>query len=199
MRVCLLPAAGASSRMRGGDKLLEEIEGRACLTVMIERASAAGAQVLVTLPSPDHARAHALQGTGARTVLVPDAAEGMAASLRAGALACPDGTSGLMVLPPDMPALETDDLKKLWDRFETSGAILVQASTEGGTPGHPVIFGASLLNEFNNLSGDKGAAAIVARHADNRDLVPLAGNRARLDLDTPEDWSAWRSQHRGGI
>ncbi|PJE36025.1 nucleotidyltransferase family protein, partial [Pseudooceanicola lipolyticus] len=31
---------------------------------------------------------------------------------------------------------------------------------------------------------------------DRVQLVPLPGQRARADLDTPEDWAAWRARHR---
>ncbi len=56
--ICLLPAAGASSRMRGGDKLLEPVDGLPCLATMAKRAISAGFEVLVSLSSEDHPRAH---------------------------------------------------------------------------------------------------------------------------------------------
>ena len=58
----LLLAAGSASRMRGGDKLLEDVHGAPCLQVMAKRALATGQPVLVTLPSSDHPRAACVTG-----------------------------------------------------------------------------------------------------------------------------------------
>lgn len=191
-RAVLLPAAGASKRMRGGDKLLEEVGGAPCLRVMAARARASADEVIVTLPAQSHPRAEALAGLPLKTVIVPDAAEGMAASLRAGADAAP-AKSALMVLPPDMPALEAEDLRALWDAFEAAppGTIL-RACAEDGTAGHPVIFDSIFLPGFAALRGDTGAAPILRQSPQALRFHPLPGTRATLDLDTPEDWAQWR-------
>ncbi|HLQ19463.1 MAG TPA: NTP transferase domain-containing protein, partial [Tabrizicola sp.] len=46
----LVLAAGASSRMRGRDKLLQPVKGRPILRYVTETALAAAAPVLVALP-----------------------------------------------------------------------------------------------------------------------------------------------------
>ena len=48
--IILIPAAGRSSRMRGRDKLLEQVGGIPLLRLRVEAALATGHQVLVTLP-----------------------------------------------------------------------------------------------------------------------------------------------------
>ena len=99
----LLLAAGASSRMKGRDKLMEEVDGQPLLTLMCRRAALTGLPVYVTLPGPSHPRAAA---TGdAIQVPVPDAAEGMSASIRRGTAALPDDTQAVMILPADMPEI----------------------------------------------------------------------------------------------
>jgi molybdenum cofactor cytidylyltransferase len=190
---CLLPAAGASSRMRGGDKLMELINAVPCLAVIAQRAKRAGMEVIVTVPSLDHPRAYALRTSDVRLLEVPDASEGMAASLRTGISAVQRHSEGLMILPPDMPAIETDDLVTLIDVFNGNPEHIVQAATHDGISGHPVIFPKRLLFEFARLSGDRGAAKIVDAHRESVVKVKLDGNRARLDLDTPEAWAEWRA------
>lgn len=195
-RTVLLPAAGASSRMRGGDKLLEDVGGAPCLRVMAARALESAPRVIVTLPEASHPRAEALEGLPVETVIVPDASDGMAASLRAGAAVVSE-KSALMVLPPDMPAVEADDIGALWRSFEAAppGTIL-RACAEDGTAGHPVIFASRYLPEFAALHGDTGAAAILRRFPTALRLHLLPGTRATLDLDTPEDWARWRHASR---
>jgi CTP:molybdopterin cytidylyltransferase MocA len=66
----------------------------------------------------------------------------------------------------------------------------------GTKPGHPVIFPADLAPLLQNLSGDRGAQPILAAHAGRLHLVPLPGQAALTDLDTPEDWAQWRDKLR---
>ncbi len=191
--ICLLPAAGMSSRMRGGDKLLEPVNGVPCLAAMAQRAIAAGLDVLITLPAHDHPREAVLNGLDLQIYRVPDPSEGMAASLRLAAKTVGNRASGMMILPPDMPAIDVNDLRKISDAFLTTPSKIVQASTSNGIPGHPVVFPKHILPEFAKLSGDRGAADIVKTYKADVIYVSLEGNRARLDLDTPEDWANWRA------
>ena len=71
----LIPAAGFGTRMRGADKLLQDVGGLPLIRRQAQRALAAGDHVVVTLPSTDSPRAQALSGLPIRMVEVPDAAD----------------------------------------------------------------------------------------------------------------------------
>jgi len=191
----LVPAAGASRRMRGRDKLLEEVRGRALLADRVALALDLGGEVLVTLPPGGDARARAqalapLAGPRLRVEEVPEAGEGMAASLRRGAAwAEGRGAAALMVLLPDMPDLTEGDVRAVLAAFD--GRSILRATAEDGRAGHPVVFPARYLPEMAALSGDAGARAILAAHDVAR--VALPGAHAVTDLDTPEAWAAWRA------
>ena len=189
----ILPAAGASSRMRGGDKLLETVDGVACLRTMAKRAVETGARVFVILPAPDDPRVAVLDGLDVTPIWVPDANLGMSQSLKRGIASLPCGITAAMILPPDMPLIETPDMLAVLNAMAAGGALICQATTESGVPGHPTSFHHSLFGEFATLTGDVGAREIVKRHAAHVKKVPLPGNRARVDLDTPEDWAGWRT------
>lgn len=188
----LILAAGASSRMRGGDKLLEEVGGQPLLALQAARALRTGAPVIVTLPPFPHPRGAVLQEMPVARVQVGDAAEGMAASIRAGVSALVPGTEGVMILPADMPELDAADMATMIEAWET-GEIL-RGAAEDGTPGHPVIFPADLFEELSGLSGDQGAREVLVRHRARIRLFPLPGRHAVTDLDTPEEWEEWRAQ-----
>lgn len=194
MRVTFIPAAGASSRMRGGDKLLEDVDGLPCLRTMVERAAQSAALVIVTLPALVHPRADALAGSAAQIIAVPDAVLGMSASLKAGISAVPAKAAGVMILPGDMPALEAADMARAWTVYETRKPIALQCTTQDGATGHPTLFSPKLLAEFDTLSGDRGAHGVISKHQDAVIQLALEGNRARCDLDTPEDWEKWRAE-----
>jgi len=187
----LILAAGASSRMGHRDKLMEEVSGQPLLSVMCTRALETGAQVYVCRPGPDHPRCAVLP-EGAFPVWVPDAAEGMAASIRTGVMALPDATSDVMILPADMPELTAEDLQHVWAAHVTQG--LTRGASADGNPGHPVIFPRDLFRELETLRGDEGAKAVLVRHRQRLNIVPLPDNHALTDLDTPEAWEAWRSR-----
>lgn len=193
----ILLAAGASSRMRGRDKLLEQVEKMPLLRLQAMRARGATAgPVLVTLPPAPHPRYPVLDGLDVRRVSVQDPGEGMAASLRAGIAALPENTPCAMVLLADLPEITSADLISVACAVDLSSDRLIwRGATQTGAPGHPIVFHARLFPALSQLRGDTGGREVVQTAQGKVTYVPLPGNRARRDLDTPEDWAAWRA-HR---
>ena len=189
----LILAAGASSRMRGGDKLLEQVDAEPLVRRQAHVALATNSPVLVTLPSLTHPRAKALSGLAVQQVEVPDADLGMSASLYRGVAALPKGAEAVMILPGDMPELQTEDLQKLIAAFDSAPSpCLVQAAAQDGTPGHPVLFPKDCFDDLAHLDGDQGARSVLRANAHRLLRIALPGQRALIDLDTPEDWAHWR-------
>jgi molybdenum cofactor cytidylyltransferase len=194
----LLLAAGNSRRMRGADKLLQPVGAMPCLRAMARRGLQAGAEVFVTLPMDRPERNAALDGLDVTRIAVPDAAMGMAHSLRAGVFALPARAAAVMVLPADMPDITSADMKAMMTGFIAGpAALILRASTEDGKPGHPIIFDRDLFGDFATLTGDSGAARLVRKNQHQMRLFRLAGQRARCDLDTPADWAAWQKTRQG--
>lgn len=188
----LLLAAGASSRMRGGDKLLEEVDGKPLLRKLAGHACTVSEVVLVCLREGDDARQAVLSGLDCQSVIVPDAAEGMAHSLRAGIAQLPEHASGVMVIPADMPELTEQDLRSMIAAHAAKPDKILRATSADSQPGHPVVFPKKLFGELRGLSGDVGARSVLKRHADSVQLIPLPERHALTDLDTPEAWQTWR-------
>ncbi len=183
----LIPAAGAARRMRGGDKLLEQVADEPILTRQARIARQVCTTVIVTLRDPDPLRLACLAGLDVMALPVQGADEGMAASLRAGAAMA---QGALMILPADMPEITANDLQTLILAFDHTH--ILRATDANGTPGHPVIFPADLRTEFASLHGDTGARALLQRHSPRIRLIALPDHHATLDLDTPEAWAEWR-------
>ena len=184
----LLLAAGASTRMRGADKLLQEVDGVALLRVMARRAAKAG-RLRVVLPDGNAARAACLVGIVCDIVLAP-AGSDMSASLKA-------GTGGLstpvLVVLADMPEVSAHDMHLMIALSQQAPKAILRAATGDGTPGNPVLFPVNMLPELQAITGDKGARDLLKRHAARVHLIPLPDTHALTDLDTPEDWAAWRA------
>ena len=188
----LIPAAGASSRMRGGDKLLELVEAQPMLRRQALIACAVCPKVIVTLRPADAARRAALSDLKIALLTIADAAEGMAASIRAGAITAK--TTALMILPADMPDLTSADLQSMIDTFDQEANQIIRATAQDGTPGHPVIFPPDCLTELALIKGDAGARSVLQVHKHRIRLIALPDQHAITDLDTPEDWTAWRAR-----
>jgi CTP:molybdopterin cytidylyltransferase MocA len=189
----LILAAGSSSRMRGGDKLLERVSGEPLIRLQCKRALATGHPVFVALPSTNRPRATVLNDLDVTQLIVPEAREGMSGTMR-GAIAQLPEAPAFMILLGDLVALETTDLQAVINaRLQDPNALIWRGATSVGKPGHPIIFDARLRNEFAMLEGDGGGESIVNRHKDKTKFVRLRDDRARFDLDTPEDWAAWRN------
>ena len=193
--VILLLAAGSSSRMRGADKLMEPVEGVPLLLRQARVALATGVPVIVTLPLDRPARNAALSGLDLITVPVPDAALGLSASIRAGVGAA--GVRPVLVLLADLPEITTDDLSRLLARHAAAPDLILRATAADGTPGHPVLFPEWALGGLAALTGDSGARDLLWQYRDRTEMVALPARHAVTDLDTPEDWAAWRAA-RGG-
>lgn len=193
----IVPAAGASRRMRGADKLMLEAGGVPLLRRQVMRARAATrGLVIVALPPAPHPRWDSLADLDVTGIPVPDAHEGMSAGLRRALDALGSDTPAVMILLPDLPDLTTEDLCLVLAAVDhADGTAMWCATTPDGRPGHPIVLHASLFNELRAIRGDKGARAIrksVARGGRLRG-VPLGDDRALRDLDTPEAWEAWRA------
>lgn len=180
--------------MRGRDKLLEPvIDGQPLLAERVHTASATGEKILVALPPKNvwPKRWECLKGLKAQCVEILDADQGMSTSLVMLVQALPSNAKGALILPADMPDISTADIQLVLSAF--NGQDIVRGCANG-KPGHPVLFPNTWFSRLGMLSGDKGARDLLKRT--NPILVPLQGSRALTDLDTPEDWAAWRAEKR---
>lgn len=195
----VLLAAGASSRMGGLDKLTQPVNGKPLLRVVSERMCDSGADEVLCVVSPDRPeREPALAGLSVRTIANPRASEGMGTSIAAGVAALSPETDAVIIALADMPEVTAQDIDRLIAGFDPAeGRAITRAVGPDGRPGHPVLFGRRFFEALCGLEGDQGARAILTEHADFLVDVPLADSAAHTDLDTPEDWAAWRA--RAGV
>ncbi len=189
----ILLAAGASSRMRGRDKLLEDVRGVAMLRHCAIAALGSGAEVLVVLAADRPERRAVLDGLAVKMVEAKDWRDGMAVSIRAGLAVVSPETEAVMVAFADMPDVTSAHFDALVAAYvPNQNRHFCRAVTEDGKYGHPVLFGARFFAELAALQGDKGGRDILAANAECVVNVPTPGQSAVIDIDTPEDLAGWR-------
>jgi len=124
-------------------------------------------------------------------VPVPDADQGMSRSLVRGIDALQGSAGpqdGLMILPADMPLVQTSTLLAVAREIEHHPVAYAQYR---GRRGHPVGFAAELYSELVLLNGDEGARRLVARYPAYG--VEVGDPGVLVDIDTDADLRAARA------
>jgi molybdenum cofactor cytidylyltransferase len=179
----LLLAAGRGARF-GGDKMLAPLRGVPVVRWSAEALAPAVDALYVVTRTDASELARALDGLGARIVENPDAADGMASSIRRGVAALPDDWECVVIALGDQPLARTEVPRALIARFALGGVDAVAPAYRDGR-GHPVLFGRALREALLALAGDSGARALLQSLGERLALVPAAGD-GPIDVDTPE-------------
>lgn len=117
----------------------------------------------------------------------PDAAFGLAHSLRAGIEQLPADADAFVIALADMPFVELRTLIAIRDALENGAEIVVPVYR--GQRGNPVGFSRKYLPELHNLSGDRGARYLLQTHPVQEIEVDDRG--ILQDIDRPEDLSTY--------
>ncbi|NOX41083.1 MAG: nucleotidyltransferase family protein [Alphaproteobacteria bacterium] len=191
----VLLAAGASSRMRGQDKLLRQINDQALILRATSAALAShAAQVVVVLGKNAHLRRAEIAPLGVKIVENKAWSDGMGRSIAHGVRALDSLALGVVIALADMPDIRAQDYDRLIAAFKNHGPEkIIRAMTQDSQPGHPVLFGRRYFGSLAQLSTDTGAREVLRQNAGKVINVALDGGRARTDLDTPDDWDKYQA------
>lgn len=188
----LILAGGAGRRFGAheqGGKLLADLGGAPVIRRVTERVSAAGfSETVIAVGAAEAAVLAALAGLAGRIVPVPDWAEGMAASLRAGIAALSQDAQGVCVFLGDMPLVPVALCPALAEAAAQAG-YAARPRCEG-QPGHPVAFTRVAFPDLLALSGDSGATALLKARPEAVAYCDTAERGVLLDIDTPADLAA---------
>jgi molybdenum cofactor cytidylyltransferase len=194
----VLLAAGRATRF-GGEKLLAPLAGRPvaahaadALRRAMEHGVLRGAFAVVR--DRDTPLGTLLQERGLELVEAPDAAQGLAHSLRAGFVALEratlPGPAAAIVALADQPDTTDTVIAALVARWRATGAGAVRPrySGEPDVPGHPVLLDRSLWPLVYQLEGDEGLGAVLRDDPSIVELVQVDGRNP--DIDTRADLAA---------
>jgi molybdenum cofactor cytidylyltransferase len=189
----VLLAAGRGTRMGGPNKLLADVDGKPLVRHAAEAAMAAGlAPVVLVTGHQNDAVERALADLPLVKVHNPDYAEGLSTSLRTGLTALPADLDGALVLLGDMPRVDAGLIRRLVAAFRPEEGKLAVVPVRGGHRGNPVLFARRFFPELLKVTGDVGGRGLLGEHGEAVIEVPVEGEGAFLDIDTPEALAALR-------
>jgi len=190
----LLLAAGASRRFGSDKRKALVYQGQSLLEASADLYRRPGLDLCVCLSaqSRDDDLAVAFADTDVRVLRCARASEGMGGTLAEAAQAHPDA-SALIVALADMPLISIPTLDAMLCA-RRDGRIVVPV--HDGRRGHPVLFDRPFIAKLQRLGGDRGAAAILAAHADAILELPVTDPGIHRDADTPEALAALRAVAR---
>jgi molybdenum cofactor cytidylyltransferase len=188
-------AAGRSTRMGAVNKLIAEIGGKPLVRIAAEQALASHASPVIVVTGHQRERVEAaLSGLNVRLVHNPDFAEGLGTSLKAGIGAVPDNADGAIVCLGDMPQVDSALINRLIAAFDPARGALVVVPTIDGKRGNPVVWSRRFFHDLMTITGDVGARYLIGGYAEAVVEVPLRGEAALTDVDTPESFSAVKAE-----
>jgi molybdenum cofactor cytidylyltransferase len=180
-------AAGRSTRMGGPNKLLAELSGKKLVRIATEQALASKAsEVIVVTGHQAELVEQALEGLKVKFVRNPDFAGGLASSVKAGIAAVPQNADGAVICLGDMPLIDAALLDRLIEAFAPDRGNLIVVPVAEGRRGNPVLWSRRFFGELMTLDGDIGARHLIGKHGEAVAEVPVEGNSAFLDIDTPQ-------------
>ncbi|QPF82655.1 NTP transferase domain-containing protein [Bradyrhizobium genosp. L] len=186
-------AAGRSTRMGGPNKLLAELDGKKLVRAVAEQALASKAsEVIVVTGHQADLVEQALTGLKVTFARNPDFAGGLASSVKSGISAVSDNADGAIVCLGDMPLISAHLIDRLIETFAPDRGHLIAVPVSEGRRGNPVLWSRRFFRELMTLDGDIGARHLIAKHAEAVAEVPVEGNSAFLDIDTPQALEAAR-------
>jgi molybdenum cofactor cytidylyltransferase len=189
----IILAAGRSTRMGGPNKLLAELQGKKLVRIATEQALASKAsEVIVVTGHQAELVEQALNGLKVKFARNPDFAGGLASSVKAGITAVAGDADGAVICLGDMPLIDARLIDRLIEAFTPDRGNLIVVPTADGRRGNPVLWSRRFFNELMTLEGDIGARHLIARHGEAVAEVPVEGDGAFLDIDTPQALDAAR-------
>ena len=184
-------AAGRSTRMPGGAKLLCEFGESTVIRRVVSTAVSAGLDpVIVTLRHDEIDVQEALAGLDVRFARVPGSPASRRLSALAGIAALrEEPVAAAMILLGDEPGLSPDDVHAMRNAWEANDASALRPRFRD-RPGHPVVLSRPALEVIWHSGPDAdpevGLWDLVIRAGIARIEVPI-DRLAPVDVDTPAD------------
>ena len=184
---CLLLAAGLSSRMTIGNKLLLKIKKVTIIERTIENLILCNFDNLyVILGYQSSLFTKILKKFNISLVFNKEYKKGMSSSIKKGIQTLDAKSNGVMICLADMPKINTNTyttLIKIFKKFYNKKNPLIVVPEHNGVNGNPVIFSNHFYSYLENIKGDNGAKALIEKSKKYIKKVKVTNNSILKDVD----------------
>ena len=180
-------AAGLSSRMEGGHKLLMPIEGETVFERSLKSITEADFSEIIVVLGKEAERIEILIPKDDRLRIVKNTIfeQGMTSSIQTG-IAVTTGDVYVICLA-DMPFLTAADYNQLMHRFREENWKNILVPLCHGQKGNPVFFASDYQKEILAHTDPNGCSQLVKRNTEKVDFFETNNLRFTLDIDTQTD------------
>lgn len=182
-------AAGRSTRLKGGNKLLAAFGERSVVIAHVVdtvlASPVAGVHVVVA-----HERTGIVAALAGRPVAFVAAPEGcgIGVSIGAGIQALEAvAFDGALIVLGDMPFVDPCHLNRLIAAFTASGGTAICVPTHAGRRGNPWLWPRGCFPGLMQLSGDVGGRGLLSSVSCDVVEVAMGDDAVLRDIDTPAD------------
>lgn len=190
----LVLAAGQSRRMGSVNKLLQPVNGKPLVRHTVEAVINADVSYRVVVTGFHREDVEqALEGLDVELVHNPNFAGGLSTTLRAGLAALPEDCDAVVVCLADMPNVDSAHIDAMTNKYQPSKGHEIIVPVYKGKRGNPVLWGRQFWPSMESISGDVGARHLIGQYEDLVYEVEFDDTAVLTDLDTPEQWSEFRS------
>jgi molybdenum cofactor cytidylyltransferase len=184
-------AAGKSERM-GTPKALLSLRGKTFLENILDAISRSSVGHIVVVVGHHKNEIEPYVRPPAKLVFNPIYEQGMITSLQAGIRVLPADTSAALLFLVDHPVVESETIEQLILHQQPDRIV---APTYKQRRGHPVLFGAKILEEILMLSPDEGANIVVRKDPGRVVHIAIDSPGVLADIDTPEDFRNLQNEY----
>ncbi len=180
-------AAGRSTRMASGNKLLADVEGKPMLHRTLDAIGGANLQPVVVVTGFQSDRI--CQSIAQYPVAIahnPDYRQGLGTSLRTGIASLPDSTGAAIIFLADMPDITADVPNRLI-RAHLIARDKICVPVVEGNRGNPVLWPRRYFQDLCTIEGDVGGRHLIRRFSDSVQEAPVSSDSIFNDMDTVQD------------
>jgi molybdenum cofactor cytidylyltransferase len=96
-----------------------------------------------------------------------------------------------------MPQVDAALIDRLVAAFDPEKGALIAMPTIAGKRGNPVVWSRRFFADLGRLDGDIGARHLIGSYPEAVVEVPVTGNGALVDVDTPDALRAVKAEIEG--
>lgn len=181
-------AAGESVRMNEPKQLLQ-FEGKTLLRRAVETAIASDCKPVIVILGANFEKAKAeIEDLPIEICINEIWQSGLSSSIKVGIenlLKIAPNISASVITLADLPFVTANHINLFVEKFYQSKSVII-AAEYNEIHGVPALFARKIFDDFNKLSGDKGAKMIIEKRRESLATINLP--EAAFDIDTPQDF-----------